>query len=265
LPRRAPLGVMDALAADRERLAAAIKPRDAWWSRLVVGPLANRVVGRLAPYPAVTPNRVTLFSLAVGLAAAALFFVAEQPALLAGALLLQVSFLLDCVDGQLARFRGSSSLFGAILDRLCDRVKLAAVLLGIATGAHGEGGSATPLVLAFFYFFCEYMIEVYVSTHRRFEVGAAPRGGEASRAVETALFCLRALDLPIVRLGFADRYFLMSAFLAFGAVAPLLSLLALLGALQLLLRPAYSVLALRARLGDWPWNDERRHHLGENF
>jgi phosphatidylglycerophosphate synthase len=156
-------------------------------------------------------------------------------------------------------------LFGAILDRLCDRIKLAAVLLAVADGSSRHSGSTTPLVLAFLYFVCEYMIETYVTTYRRFEAGAPSRTRDETRAVAAGLFCLRLLDLPIVRLGFADRYFLVSAFMVFGAALPLLWLLAVLGALQLLLRPVYSVLALRARLGDWPWNDERRHRLGENF
>jgi len=251
--------------SERTRLTAAIKPRDAWWARWVIGPLANRVVARLAPYPWITPNRLTLISLAVGIAAGLLFAVGGQPALAVGGLTLQLSFLFDCADGQLARFRGSSSVFGAILDRICDRVKLFAVLLGLAYGSFRVTGEAEPLVLGFAYFFSDYMVETYIRTYRRFEADAAPRPGADSRMARGFLSALRFLDLPIVRLGFADRYFLVSAFTIVGAALPLLRLLCLLGALQLVLRPVYSVLALRLRFGDWPWNDARRHHLGQNF
>lgn len=41
---------------DLGRLRAAIKTRDVWWARFVVGPLANRVVGWIEPLPFVTPN-----------------------------------------------------------------------------------------------------------------------------------------------------------------------------------------------------------------
>jgi phosphatidylglycerophosphate synthase len=251
--------------SDLGRLRAAIKTRDAWWARDVVGPLANRVVGWIEPLPFVTPNRVTLASLAVGLVAAALIAEGRQPALALGGIVLQISFLLDCVDGQLSRFRDSSSLFGAILDRLCDRVKLFGVVLGLAYGLFRVTQDCTPLFLGFGYFFCEYMIEVYVQSYRRFEADATPRGSGESRAVAAAVAPLRILDLPLIQLGFADRYLLVSCFTVAGATHLLLWLLIFLGILHLVLRPVYYVLSLRLRFGDWPWNDERRHRLGENF
>lgn len=253
------------ISEDVRRLRSAIKARDAWWARLVIGPLANRLVGWIAPNPAVTPNRITVVSLAVGLVAAGLFAAGRQPSLALGGLLLQLSFVLDCADGQLARFRESSSLFGAILDRVCDRVKLFGVVLGLSYGLYRTTGDASAMLVGFAYFFCEYMIEMYVSLYRHFAAGAAVRPLEESPTIAAALLPLRLLDLPIVQLGFADRYLLISCFTIAGALRPLLILLLALGLLQLVLRPVYSVLSLRLRLGYWPWNDVRRHRLGENF
>jgi len=249
--------------AARSRLKSAIKTRDAWWARLIIGPLANRVVARLAD-TRISPNQVTLTSLGVGVVAAALFADGRWPSLAAGGLLVQLSFLLDCVDGQLARYRASSNLFGSILDRVCDRLKLFAVVFGLSVGLYRTSGDATALAVGFGYFFCEYMVELYVTSHRRFVAHAPRKPDAASRAVAAALLPLRALDLPIVQLGFADRYFLVSAFTIAGAVRSLLWLLLALGLLQLLLRPVYSILSVRLELGHWPWNDERKHALGQD-
>lgn len=88
--------------------------------------------------------------------ASALIAQGRQPALALGGIVLQISFLLDCVDGQLSRFRDSSSLFGAILDHLCDRVKLFSVVLGLAYGLYRVTQDRNPLFLGFGYFVCEY-------------------------------------------------------------------------------------------------------------
>ena len=247
------------------RLRGAMKTRDAWWTRKVIGPLANRVVGWLAPVRIVTPNRVTVTSLLVGLVASGFLAVGRQPALAIGGILLQFSFLLDCVDGQLSRFRNSSTVFGAILDRLCDRVKLFAVVLALVLGLYRVAGDHVAPFVGFAYFFCEYMIEMYVTSHRNFEAGAVVRPGRESRVVAAALNPLRVLDLPVIQLGFADRYLLISCFAVLGMTRAGLWLLLGLALVQVLLRPVYHVLSLRLRLGEWPWNDDRGHRLGENL
>ena len=247
--------------AETARLRTAIKPRDAWWAHWVIGPLANRVVGAIAPVTWVTPNRVTVASLAVGLVATAAFARGTPAALAAGGVILQLSFLLDCVDGQLSRYRGTSSLYGAILDQMCDRWKLFAVVLGLAVGLWRVEGTMTGFALGLVYFFAEYMLEVYVRNYRRLAEGAVSGTAEPGSAVRLVRDVLRTLDLPLVRLAFADRYFLVSAFTIVGAAGPLLWLLAGLGTLQVLLRPIYYACHFRTENGTWPWNDERRHTL----
>ena len=75
------------IAEIRERT---YKSRDAWWTVVVVDPMAVHLVRWLAPYPAFTPNRISLFAFVLGLGAAACF-VADGWWLLLGALLLDPS------------------------------------------------------------------------------------------------------------------------------------------------------------------------------
>jgi phosphatidylglycerophosphate synthase len=58
---------------------------------------------------------------------------------LLGAILLQVSIIVDCVDGELARYTRKFSRLGAWLDAVTDRVKEYLVFLGLAYGASLEG------------------------------------------------------------------------------------------------------------------------------
>ncbi len=64
----------------------------------------------------VTANQVTLASLIVGLAGILLFAFPSSGCFLTGALLLQLWYLLDHVDGQIARYRGTASLTGRFFD-----------------------------------------------------------------------------------------------------------------------------------------------------
>ncbi|MEU8797112.1 CDP-alcohol phosphatidyltransferase family protein, partial [Spirillospora sp. NPDC048819] len=75
------------------------KARDAWWTVLLVDPLASRLVKVTANRTKVTPNQLTVAALLLGLGAAACFATASWPWLLTGALLYHLSFTLDCMDG----------------------------------------------------------------------------------------------------------------------------------------------------------------------
>lgn len=98
-----------------------------------------------------SPNAVTGVSILLGLVAAAAFAVGNYPAALVGALLLQLSAIVDCSDGDVARLTFSESEFGAKLDIMGDNVVHMAIFGGIAWGLFleqaSDGVSWLPLVL----------------------------------------------------------------------------------------------------------------------
>jgi phosphatidylglycerophosphate synthase len=103
-----------------------------------------RRVSKLLTWAAVkvgaTPNQVTIASFAIGLYAAFLFSQGDTWSLIGGAILLQVSIIVDCVDGEIARYTRKFSELGAWLDAITDRVKEYAVFLGLAYGAFVHNG-----------------------------------------------------------------------------------------------------------------------------
>jgi len=100
------------------------EPIDVWVHR----PLAYVIARVLLPTP-VSPNLVTLSSIGFGLCAAWLI-VADVPYHFQWAgLCVFVSTVLDCADGQLARMRKSSSVFGRMLDGSADLIVTTAILL----------------------------------------------------------------------------------------------------------------------------------------
>jgi phosphatidylglycerophosphate synthase len=118
------------------------KPRDILWNRFVARPLAAVLLVPLARTN-VTPNQVTLATLAVFLAGAAMLALCPaRGALVWSVVILELSYVLDCVDGQLARWKGTSSPVGAHLDFLMDEIKafvlVAAVAIRLWRGTHQE-------------------------------------------------------------------------------------------------------------------------------
>ena len=100
------------------------KPRDSWWTVWLVDPLASRLVKFTANRTSITPNQLTLAALLLGLVAAVCFFFGDWYWLLAGAVLFHLSFVLDCMDGKIARLKGNGSVFGSWLDYVFDRIRV---------------------------------------------------------------------------------------------------------------------------------------------
>ncbi len=114
------------------------KARDAWWTVMLVDPLAARLVRFTANRTRITPNQLTVGALLLGLAAGACFTVATWPYLLIGALLYHLSFTLDCMDGKIARLKGTGSIFGAWLDYIFDRVRVLACACALMGGQYAR-------------------------------------------------------------------------------------------------------------------------------
>ncbi len=119
---------------DRALLDSAVKTTDGFFTTFFVSPY-SRFVARFAARRGWTPNAVTTASMGLGVVAAALFGTGLRAGLIAGALVLQAAFTLDCVDGQLARYTRTFSAFGAWLDSIFDRGKEYVCYAGLAVGS----------------------------------------------------------------------------------------------------------------------------------
>jgi phosphatidylglycerophosphate synthase len=104
-----------------------------WMARRVSRPLALRITWVVAPW-GVSAHAATMAAWACAVAAAAAMALGTHAGWIAGALLLQLWYLLDHVDGQLARFHGTSSLDGVQLDYLMHHTTNLLLPLGLGYG-----------------------------------------------------------------------------------------------------------------------------------
>ena len=91
----------------------------------------GRVLSKILVHTAVSPNAVSVASIAIGVASAPLFATGH---FVRGALVLQLCAVIDCVDGDLARALFKQSPLGKWLDIGGDQVVHFAVFLGIGLG-----------------------------------------------------------------------------------------------------------------------------------
>jgi phosphatidylglycerophosphate synthase len=108
-----------------------------WAGRLYVRRLSPYLT-RLLLRTRITPNGVTWLMILAGLAAAAVLSLPGLAAAVGAVLLIQLQILLDCSDGELARWKGIRSPAGVYLDRIGHWLTEAA--LPIALGVRADGG-----------------------------------------------------------------------------------------------------------------------------
>ncbi len=128
------------------RLRSAVKARDGFFTTYCISPY-SRYIARWCARRGLTPNQVTTASLITALIAAGCAATGTRAGFVAAGLLLLFSFVLDCTDGQLARYSLQYSTLGAWLDATFDRAKEYAYYAGLALGAARGGDDVWALAL----------------------------------------------------------------------------------------------------------------------
>jgi phosphatidylglycerophosphate synthase len=136
----------DLPAAETWLLRSLIKPNEGFMSRHFERRISLALTRRLCT-TAISPNAITLVSVAIGLVSAP-FFLSSVPATqVTGALLFLSHSILDGCDGELARLQFRESRWGAALDHGGDSLVHTAVFACMAIGWSLRAHSGWPLLL----------------------------------------------------------------------------------------------------------------------
>ena len=128
-----------------DELRAVVQPPDVlgrrnaehWAGTLYLRRLSLHVTRLLIP-TGISANGVTWLMIVIGLLSALVLTVPAFWAVVVAALGIQLQILLDCSDGEIARWRGTRSAVGVYLDRIAHYTTEAA--LPLAFGIHADGG-----------------------------------------------------------------------------------------------------------------------------
>ncbi|MGH7277192.1 MAG: CDP-alcohol phosphatidyltransferase family protein, partial [Candidatus Rokuibacteriota bacterium] len=160
----------------------------------------SRPVTRAAVGAGISPNTLSIGSLALGLGAAALFALGSIVSTLAGMLLYVAGVVLDHADGEVARVTYAESRLGGILDVAVDTVVHTVLVLAMGVAAQRIAGGGSALL------------------------GVAAAAGIAGSAVVTQRWPVTAPGAAgrlLARIGTRDLYYAMLlAFIAARATVP---------------------------------------------
>ena len=121
------------IAAVRDIYRQSKKKRDNFWTEWISRPPAAVLVWMLRG-TSVTPNQMSFAAITVAAGGCAMLILWRSwLGLVAAGLVLQLAYVIDCVDGQLARLKSLSSPAGALLDFMLDEVKAFMVIAATAT------------------------------------------------------------------------------------------------------------------------------------
>jgi phosphatidylglycerophosphate synthase len=133
----------DCRSAERKLDRWLVKPTDGFYAQLnrrISIPISRQLI----KWP-ITPNMVSLFTLAVGLASSLLFATGGYWYMLAGALLSLLASILDGCDGEVARLKLMESDFGCWLETACDYLYYLFLFIGLMLGLEKTSGSKAYL------------------------------------------------------------------------------------------------------------------------
>jgi phosphatidylglycerophosphate synthase len=111
-------------------------------------PLASLVV-RLVYNTPITPNELTFFSFFLGLLAVFSLSQGKYIYFILGGIGIQLSSIMDCADGMLARSKNMCSEFGSHLDIFLDRIMDFSMIIGVSVGVYRALDNENLLVLGF--------------------------------------------------------------------------------------------------------------------
>jgi 1L-myo-inositol 1-phosphate cytidylyltransferase / CDP-L-myo-inositol myo-inositolphosphotransferase len=136
----------DVEAAERRLLKSVVKDTDGFMARHVERPISLQISRRLAG-TAITPNQMSLISVAVGMCGGP-FFLSSRPLMQTiGALLFLAHSILDGCDGELARLKFQQSRWGGVLDFWGDNVVHTIIFGCMGVGWSLAAGAIWPLWL----------------------------------------------------------------------------------------------------------------------
>jgi len=95
----------------------------------------------------ILPIHVTIIHIFIALLSAILFSLGVYGYAIAGSVLLLLAFILDCVDGEIARYKNLGSLLGGWLDHVSDYFILFIVIVGITLGTFRSNEDIKTLIL----------------------------------------------------------------------------------------------------------------------
>lgn len=123
-----------------------VKENDTKYTALVARKFSIYFTWLLLHTP-ISANQTTFLFIILGILASLCFLPSDYLLSLLGVFLLQIWFIFDCVDGEIARYRDTSSVTGSYFDLMAHDIVNSFLFICLSYGVYSKAGE--PLVFAF--------------------------------------------------------------------------------------------------------------------
>ncbi len=111
-------------------------------------------------HTSISANQTTLLFVLIGLFSAFILTIGTKLAFFAGAFLLQIWFVMDMVDGEIARYRKQTSFTGAYFDHITHYIIHPIIFIGIGIGLFRIYSDVSILLISMLAGYSVYMITI---------------------------------------------------------------------------------------------------------
>ena len=153
------------------------KTNDGSISRNINRPISQWITSKITEYP-LTPNQISIAVFFISVFSGLIISIEGYFFLLLGALLAQLSSILDSCDGEIARLKLLESKFGGWLDRVLDRYGDLFILMGLTFHTYFIHSTLTVFFIGFIAVggkiilsYTAYVYDSKVSAHENFRIG----------------------------------------------------------------------------------------------
>ena len=158
----------------------------------------SRLLTRLFLRTPLTPNQITVLSFLTGLLGASCFLLGSYGGSAVGAVLLQLSTVLDCVDGEVARVKMLESPLGEWLDISLDTVVHIAIFLGVGVAVWKQDAIAAAPLLGGLLAAAAFISFPLVTRAEKTEDAGRARGGWEDVWIEKMVAGLTSRDYSLL-------------------------------------------------------------------
>lgn len=139
------------------------------WGDVFFPRLANKILPLLVKIRILTPNVITIISFMLYFLGSVSLFLNYPYHLIIAAIFFPLSYLSDCLDGQVARSTNQTSNIGDYLDKVLDVLKIYILTFSLGYALYLQDGNEVSLLFAFtacFFFNFRYYIKLETMINR---------------------------------------------------------------------------------------------------
>lgn len=119
-----------------------------WWTATFGDPISWLILSFIGDWKWITPSRITVLSFFIRIGGAIMIALGNSMTVILGVVLIQIGLVMDHMDGNLARYRKTTTLTGGFMDRVFDGASFFVIISALGWYSIKQGSPVYILLIA---------------------------------------------------------------------------------------------------------------------